>query len=167
MPNQQQEKCRLKQTKFSFGATSAIITNLGLITGLRTGAYAKLSIIGGILIIALADNISDSLGIHIYQESECLKAKEVWLSTFTNFLSRILVSLSFISLVYFLPIKAAVVYSILWGLLLLTMMSYTIAKKRKVNPYLAVFEHVGIAILVIIATNFVGQLLIGKFYFSN
>ena len=167
MQDQQQEKCRLKQTKFSFGATSAIITNLALITGLRTAEYAKLSIIGGMLVIALADNISDSLGIHIYQESECLKVKEVWLSTFTNFFARLLVSFSFIFLVYFLSIKLAVICAILWGLLLLTMMSYTIAKKREVNPYLAMLEHVGIAILVIIAANSVGQLLISRFNFSN
>jgi len=167
MLEQQQEKCRLKQTKFSFGATSAIITNLALITGLRTAEYAKLSIISGMLVIALADNISDSLGIHIYQESECLKAKEVWLSTFTNFFARLLVSFSFIFLVFFLPIKLAVICAILWGLLLLTMMSYTIAKKREVNPYLAMLEHVGIAILVIIVANSAGQLLISKFHFSN
>ena len=52
------EKCRLTQTKFSFGATSAIITNLGLITGLDKLAHPQLSIITGILIIAVADNIA-------------------------------------------------------------------------------------------------------------
>jgi len=60
-----------------------------------------------------------------------------------------------------------VICAILWGLLLLTMMSYSIAKKREVNPYLAMLEHVGIAILVIIVANSVGQLLISKFHFSN
>ena len=93
------EKCRLTQTKFSFGATSAIITNLGLITGLDKLAHPQLSIITGILIIAVADNIADSAGIHIYQESECLGSKEVWFSTLSNFLTRILVSLAFIFLI--------------------------------------------------------------------
>ena len=154
---------RPAQTKFSFGATSAIITNLGLITGLRTGQYAKLGIIAGIIIIALVDNIADSVGIHIYQEAECLKTKEVWLSTLTNFLTRILVSLTFVLLVAFLPIKAAVICALIWGLLLLSYLSYTIAINRKVNPYLAVFEHIVIAVLVIAVSNLLGAFVISKF----
>ena len=156
-------KLRPVQTKFSFGATSAIITNLGLIIGLRTGQYAKLSIIGGIIIIALTDNIADSAGIHIYQEAECLKTKEVWLSTLTNFLTRILVSLTFVLLVAFLPIKAAVICALFWGLLLLSYLSYTVAINRKVNPYLAVFEHIVIAVLVIAVSNLLGAFVISKF----
>lgn len=154
--------CRLYETRFSFGATAAIITNLGLIAGLRTGEYAKLSIIGGMLVIALADNISDSVGIHIYQEAECIATKEVWLSTMSNFLTRLLVSMTFISLIAFLPLNIAVVLSILLGLFLLSVMSYMIAKDRKINPYLAIFEHVGIAILVIILSSFAGKMIISK-----
>jgi VIT1/CCC1 family predicted Fe2+/Mn2+ transporter len=162
MENSLKEKCRPSQTKFSFGATSAIITNLALITGLRTGGHAKLSIIAAMLVIALADNISDSTGIHVFQESECLATKEIWLSTVTNFLTRILVSFSFIFLIFFLPLKIAVVCSIIWGLLLLSTMSYIIAKNRGLHPYLAALEHIGIAIVVIIASNFAGKLLITK-----
>lgn len=163
MINFLKNKLRPAQTKFSFGATSAIITNLGLITGLRTGQYAKLGIIAGIIIIALVDNIADSVGIHIYQEAECLKTKEVWLSTLTNFLTRILVSLTFVLLVAFLPIKAAVICALIWGLLLLSYLSYTIAINRKVNPYLAVFEHIVIAVLVIAVSNLLGAFVISKF----
>ena len=155
-------KYQLRQTKFSFGATSAIITNLGLIVGLRTLAYAKINIIGGILIIALADNVADSLGIHVYQESACISTKEVWISTFTNFISRIFVSLTFVFLVFVLPIKLAVVCSVVWGLFLLAIMSYTIGKNKGANPYLVVFEHLCIAISVIIASGFLGKLVISK-----
>ncbi len=160
---QEDNRCRLKQTKFSFGATSAIITNLGLVTGLVTLAHPKLSIIGGILVIALADNIADSFGIHIYQESECIGIKEAWLSTLSNFISRIFVSLIFIVLVAVLPIKLAVLCSIIWGLSLLTVISYVIAKDRKVNPYQAIFEHISIAVVVITLSHFVGRGIIGRF----
>ena len=163
MSNDLQDKHRLKQTRFSFGATSAIITNLGIIAGLDTLAHPKLSIIAGILAIALADNIADSFGIHIYQESECIDNKEVWLSTLSNFLTRIFVSLTFIILVAVLPINLAVPCSICWGLALLTMMSYIIAKDRKVNPYSAIFEHIIIAIFVITLSHFMGNYLISKF----
>ena len=156
-------KYRLYQTKFSFGATSGVITILSLITGLDTLTHPKMSIMGGILLVALADNISDSLGIHIYQESECLDPKEVWISTFTNFITRLFVSMTFVFLVAALPIKQAVIFSVAWGLLLLTVMSYSIARDRKVNPYTAIFEHLVIAVSVIVASHFLGGWIIGKF----
>ena len=124
----------------------------------------QLSIIGGILVVALADNISDSFGIHIYQESECLNEREVWFSTLTNFLTRFFVSLTFIFLVAVLPIKLAVAYSVAWGLTLLTVMSYTIAKKRGIGPYPVILEHLSIAAIVIIASSFLGKLLIARFH---
>jgi vacuolar iron transporter family protein len=156
-------KCRLSQTKFSFGATSGIITNLGLIVGFDKLANPKLGIIAGILVIALADNISDSAGIHIYQEAECLSSKEVWVSTISNFLARLFVSLSFILLIAVLPLKLAVAISIAWGLLLLSFMSYSIAKVRKVSPYEAIFEHLAIAVFVIVASSLVSSWIIARY----
>jgi VIT1/CCC1 family predicted Fe2+/Mn2+ transporter len=157
------DRHRLNQTKFSFGATSAIITNLGIITGLGTLSHPKLSILGGILVVALGDNIADSFGIHIYQESERIGNKEIWLSTFSNFLTRIFVSLTFIILVLVLPIGLAVPISIVWGLALLAIMSYAIAKGRGVNPSQTIFEHISIAIIVIFLSHFSGKWIISKF----
>jgi VIT1/CCC1 family predicted Fe2+/Mn2+ transporter len=163
MLNNVRDKSRLYQTKFSFGATSGIVTSLGLITGLNTLSHPKLSIIAGIFVIALADNISDSFGIHIYQESECIGNQEVWLSTLTNFFTRIFVSLTFILLVAALPIELAVPCSVIWGLVLLAVMSYTIAKDRGVNPYRTIVEHLSIAFVVIMGSHFIGRWVIGKF----
>lgn len=163
MPKDPENKGRRFKTKFSFGATSAIITNLGLITGLDNLAHPKMSIITGILVIALADNIADSFGIHIYQESECIDTKEVWFSTLSNFLTRVFVSLTFIALVAALPMNLAVPCSIGWGLALLAVMSYAIAQDRKMNPYAAILEHIIIAVLVIILSHFVGGDIINKF----
>ena len=157
-------KLRFPKTKFSFGATSAIITNLGLITGLRNLQSAKISIIGGILAIALADNIADSFGIHIFQESELLAEKEVWFSTLTNFLTRIFVSSSFILLVALLPLQISVICSIFWGLFLLAILSYAIAKERKTNSFSMIFEHLLIAGAVITASSLLGSWLTVKFH---
>ena len=43
-----------KITNFSFGSTSAIITNISLIIGLGSGHVPKSGIIGGLLIIGIA-----------------------------------------------------------------------------------------------------------------
>ena len=153
---------RLYQTRFSFGSSSAIITNLGLIMGLDSGANAKYSILASILVIAIADNISDSFGIHMYQESERLNRAEVWISTSTNFVSRLLVSLGFMFLIYYLPLKTAVAFSLLYGLSLLMFLSYIIARDEKENPYFAMAEHLGIALLVIVLSELAGGMLLGK-----
>jgi len=156
-------KFRSYQTKFSFGATSAIITNLAIIAGLDTLTHPKVSIIASMLVVALADNIADSFGIHIYQESECIDNQEIWFSTLSNFFTRIFVSLTFIFLVAVLPLNLAVFCSIFWGLFLLAILSYTIAKNRKVNPYSEILKHISIAIFVIILSHFIGRYIINKF----
>jgi hypothetical protein len=54
-------------------------------------------------VIAIADNISDSLGIHIYQESDLKKSEVVRVSTIFNFITRFFVILIFILFIYFCP----------------------------------------------------------------
>jgi VIT1/CCC1 family predicted Fe2+/Mn2+ transporter len=157
------EQIRNYQTRFSFGSSAALITNLGLITGLDSTANAKFSIITSILIIAIADNISDSFGIHVYQESEHVDRREVWLSTGTNFLARLFVSLVFVLLIALLPIGLAVVSSLAFGLFLLALISYIIAKDEKVSPFLTIVEHLGIALVVILLSEFVGKWLLTVF----
>ena len=146
--------------KFSFGSTSAIITNVALIIGLDTAANAKLTIIGSLLMIAIADNISDSLGIHMYQESEGMGQKKVWTLTLTNFLSRLIISLGFVFIILAFPLDVAVTISLIYGALVLSAVSYLISKKRKANPWYSIAEHLLIAVTVIIISNFFGNLII-------
>jgi VIT1/CCC1 family predicted Fe2+/Mn2+ transporter len=143
-------------TRFSFGATSAVVTSLAFIVSMSKNINPKLTIIGSLLVIAVADNISDSLGIHIYQESELKEPKVIRVSTFSNFLTRLLSILIFILLVAFLPISYAVIVSIVYGISLLSVLSYLIAKEQKTNPYFAILEHVAVAILVIAVSSFLG-----------
>jgi len=150
-------------TRFSFGATSAIVTSLALIVGLSKNINPKLTIIGSLLVIAIADNVSDSLGIHIFQESDLKKPKVVSVSTFSNFFTRFLVVLIFVLLVAFLPIDYAVIVSIVLGISLLSVLSYFIGKEQKTNPYLSILEHVAIAILIIVASYFLREWIMNIF----
>ena len=76
-----------------FGLTSGIITTLGLMMGLYSGTNSKLVVIGGILVIAIADSFSDALGIHMSEESENKHTtREVWESTISTFTSDIILS---------------------------------------------------------------------------
>ena len=148
---------KLPFSNFSYGATAAIITSMALIIGLGRSSNPKLSIISALLVVALADNIADSLSIHIYQESIRSDKRLIRSSTINNFFTRLLIVIGFILLVFFLPINMAIILSIVLGLVLLMVMSYIIARKQGVNPYSAIFYHLIIAIIVIIASHFLGE----------
>ncbi|MBI5198862.1 MAG: hypothetical protein HZA09_02470 [Nitrospirae bacterium] len=142
---------------FSFGITSGIITTLGLIIGLHSGTHSKPVIIGGILTIAIADAFSDALGIHISEESENRHTtKEIWWSTIATFFSKFFFSITFIIPVLLLSLTTAIIASIIWGLSLLGFFSYYLAREQKVKPYIVIFEHLLIAIVVMVITHYVG-----------
>ena len=142
----------------SFGFTSAILTTLGLMVGLNAGTSSKMVVVGGILTIAIADAFSDSLGIHISEESENQHTtKEIWISTLAAFFSKFLFSLTFVVPVLLFELSTAITVSIVWGFSLLALFSFIIARKQKGNPWRAVGEHLFIGIIVIVATNYVGE----------
>ena len=150
-------------SKFSFGITSAIVTSLALMLGLDTMPNARSSIIGSLLIIAVADNISDSLGIHVYKESLTTESSDLWVFTITNFVTRLGVMVFFIILVVTLPLNIAASVSVVFGLTLLSVMSYYIGVQQGINPAKSVAEHLFIAIVVIVASHFLGQFIRNTF----
>ena len=143
-----------------FGLTSGIITTLGLVVGLNSSTHSKLVIIGGILIIAIADSLSDALGIHISEESEAKsKSKEIWESTFSTFFFKLLFALTFIVPVLLFNLNTAIIVSIIWGLSLISLFSFYIAYEKNTSPWSVISEHLLISIIVIIATNYLGNLI--------
>ena len=146
------------KTGFSFGLTSATITTLGLMVGLQAGTHSKLAVIGGILIIAVADAFSDALGIHISEESENKHtAKQIWISTVSTFLSKFVFALTFVIPVLLLELTAAVVVSVVWGLAILGIFSFKIAREQNAKTWKVIFEHLFIASLVIFITHYLGN----------
>lgn len=145
------------KTGISFGLTSGIITTLGLMVGLNSGTHSRIAVLGGIFTIAIADAFSDALGIHVSEESEGKhSSKQIWASTFSTFLSKFLIALTFIVPVLVFELGMAITISVLWGLLLLSVLSFNIAKAEAVKPFKVITEHLAIALVVIIITNWVG-----------
>jgi VIT1/CCC1 family predicted Fe2+/Mn2+ transporter len=143
---------------FSFGLTSAVITTLGIIVGLSASTQSKVAVIGGILSIAIADAFADALGIHISEESELNKSpKTQWIAALSAFSTKLIFALTFILPIIFLNDEQAIIISLIWGLGLLSIFSYYLAKKQKIRPWQAIAEHVLIAIVVITITHLVGQ----------
>ena len=146
----------IKATKFSFGGTAAIVTNMALIIGLDAATATKSAIVSGLLIVALADNLTDSLSIHIYQEAERLEVRDAFRSTLANFATRLLVSLTFVLLVLALPVATAAIVSVFWGVLLLVVLSIVIARQRLVSAASEVVKHLTAAAAVLLVSHTIG-----------
>jgi len=92
----------------SFGSPAAIVTCMGLIIGLDAATATKAAVIGSLLIIGVADNLTDSLSVHIYQEAEHLAERRAFGTTIANYLARLTVTLSFVLLFLLLPGSVAI-----------------------------------------------------------
>ncbi len=149
-------------TRLSYGSTAAIVTGMGVIVGFNAATASKPTLVGSLLLIAVADNLADSLAIHVYQESERLAARQAFHSTLTNFLTRFLVAASFVLLVIALPIAMLTPAAIGWGLALLGTLTWLVARERGAQPVPEVAKHLGVAIIVIGASKAIGVWILAR-----
>jgi len=150
-------------SKFSFGATSSTVTSLGIIFGLLSSVNPKAGVIGSLLVIAVADNIADSLGIHIYRETTAAKKENTRMFTISNFVTRFGITFTFVLLFAFLPLNYAAASCVVIGFGILVFLSYLIGVQRKTSTIKEIAVHLGIAIPVIIISHFLGQLIFTVF----
>lgn len=151
----------MKGKYYTFGATSAVITGLAVIVGFSGTANAKVSMLSALLLIAIADNISDSFGIHVHQECQSESVREVRRATFTNFVVRLLVVGVFVLMVLFLPSMLSLVLSMVFGLIVIGLLSYHIAKEQKANPYKVIGQHLLLTVVVMVASFVLKELISG------
>jgi hypothetical protein len=150
-------------SKFSFGAASSTVTSLGIIFGFLSSGNPQASIIGSLLVIALADNIADSLGIHIYRETTATKKENTRMFTISNFITRFGITFTFVVMFVVLPINYAAATCVAIGLGILIFLSYLIGVQRKTSTIKEILIHLGITIPVIIISHFLGQLIFAIF----
>lgn len=114
----------------------------------------------GIVVLAIADSLSDAIGIHVSEEAEMEHTtRELWQVAFFTFVSKLFFTLFFIIPIAFLEFSIAILASIAWGLFLITMFSFYMAKLQGQNAYRAVAEHVIIAALVVLSAHFLGDVI--------
>jgi len=152
-------------TGLSFGLTSGVITSLGMIVGLHSATSSRLVVITGIIIMAIADGLSDAAGVHISEESELERGtakhtqKEIWAATIFTFISKLIFTLTFVIPFLILPLKAAILVAIIWGMLLLIFLNLTIAKIKQESSIMLISEHILLALFVIVISHGVGHLI--------
>ena len=142
---------------FNFGLTSGVITTLGLMVGLHSSTQSKIVVIGGVLTIAVADALSDSLGIHLAVESQNVSDSSlIWEATFSTFLYKFIFSSIFIIPILLLPLKKAIIVSIVMGLYIIFANSLYLARHQNVPPEKVIIEHLILTLSVIIISHLIG-----------
>lgn len=145
------------RTGVFFGATSGVITTIGLIVGLHAGTQSIVAVLGGILVIAIADASSDAMGIHLAQEADPdSTADHIWSATIWTFVTKLLFALTFALPLLWLPLETAVVVCVAWALLVITLLSAYLAHVQRVNGLPVITEHLVLAILVVAVSYFIG-----------
>jgi len=126
-------------------------------TGLNAGTHSLAAVLGGILVIAVADAMSDALGIHLAEEADPSSTTEhSWAATVSTFLNKFVFALSFAIPLLLLPLDLAVMASVVWGMLVITVLSYFIARVQEASPIAIIVEHLAIALLVVVLSHFIG-----------
>lgn len=152
------------RTGVFFGATSGVITTIGLIAGLNAGTQSLVAVLGGILVVAVADAMSDAMGIHLAQEADPDSTEEhIWAATIWTFLTKLVVALSFAVPLLVFSLQVAVAVSVGWGLFVITVLSAYLARIQKVPALHVVTEHLLIAIVVVAIAHFIGVWVQGTF----
>ena len=146
------------KTGLSFGLTSGVITTLGLMVGLHAGTHSRTVVVGGIVTIAIADAMSDALGIHVSEESKNSgPTRQIWEATVATFVAKFVIAMTFVAPVVTRPLDQAIVISVIWGLLLLAVLSFFVARAQAIPPWKVIGEHLLIALCVVIITHAVGD----------
>ncbi len=145
------------KTGIGFGLTSGVITTLGLVVGLYSSTNSRLAVLGGVIVIALADSLSDAMGIHISEESEGKHTeKEIWEATLATLAAKFVVAGSFVVPLLLFDLQAAILVSVIWGFLLIGVFSCYIARESSSSTLRVVIEHFVITGLVIGVTHLIG-----------
>lgn len=141
-----------------FGTTSGVITTLGLIVGLYAGTKSLVAVLGGILIIAVSDSLSDAFGIHLAEESQPgASTLGVWLATLTTLVTKFVAAGSFVVPLLLFPFETGVLVALGWGALVLTVLSIYIARIKSAPALPIIAEHLAIGLLVVVLSWFVGN----------
>jgi VIT1/CCC1 family predicted Fe2+/Mn2+ transporter len=149
----------VRSAEYSFGVAAAIITSTALIVGLDAATATRTAIVSGLIIVALADNLTDSISIHLYQEAERLETRRAFRATLLNFGARLLVALTFVSIVVAFPPRAAIIGAVTWGIGLLVALSAILARERGASVASEVGKHLTAAVAAVLLSRLIGVLI--------
>lgn len=140
-----------------FGVPTSIVTILAVIAGF-SGLNDIRALTMAVLIIGIADSLSDAFGMHVSEEVEHGEGKRTLWVPLGALLAKFLVAMSFIVIIlvfktdYFLPAVA-------WGYGLIAILSWMSAKDHGENPWKAVLQHIVFATFVVLVSYGIGEVV--------
>lgn len=140
-----------------FGLTSGIITTLGMMIGLDQGTHSTTVVLAGIAVIAITDALSDSVAVFMADETELKSRGSIWQESLSTFFSKFIIGMSFTLPVIFIDLANAIIFSIIYGLTLIIILSYFVAKSEKRPVVKIVVGHLVVTVAVIIISGLVGH----------
>ena len=115
------------------------------------------AVFGGVVVIAISDAMSDAMGIHLSEEADPDSTRaHIWSATLSTFITKFLVAISFALPLLVMPLGQAVIVGAVWGLIIISVMSFFLARLQQAPVWRAVGEHLVIALVVIAVSHFVG-----------
>ncbi len=158
-------KINEKFGKLSFGISSAVMTTLGIIVGVNAATQSRIGVIGAIFAVAIADSLSDAMGMYNQKKSERgVNETSAIKSAINVMFGKIFFTLSFIVPFIFFEVNEAISLSIVWGIILLSLVSTQIAITQKENKIKAITKTIIFAAIMIILSYFIGEFV--AFYFK-
>jgi hypothetical protein len=152
-------------TTMSYGGTAAIVTGMGLVVAFDAGTNSRAALVSSLLVVAIADNLADSLAIHVYQESENLPSRTAFRSTVANYLTRLTVAGRGGAPAHQMPPPRLVPVVLAWGMALLCTLTYFVARGRGASPGLEVLKHLAVAAVVIVVSRLIGAWILDRVSF--
>ena len=80
----------------------------------------------------------------------------------TNFLTRFLVTASFVILALVLPPGRLTPAAVVWGMALLGTLTYFVAQARGAAPVPEVVKHIGVPVVVIVVSRAIGTWILAR-----
>ena len=137
-----------------FGIPTSVVTILAVIAGF-SGLNDFSALITAVLIIGVADSLSDAFGMHLSEEVEHGEGKRTTWVPVGAFIAKFAVAISFLIIIWIFG-KNYLAPSIAWGYTLISVLSWRTAEKHGENPLKAVLQHITFATVVLIVSYGIG-----------
>ncbi|MFT4261605.1 MAG: CYTH domain-containing protein [Candidatus Woesearchaeota archaeon] len=146
---------------FSFGISSAVLTTLGIIVGLNSATDSFIAVIGGIASVAVADSLSDSMGMYAEKMSQRGTSKSMAFKSSLNvFLGKLIFTLSFIIPFLLFDMNTAMIISVIWGAFLLSFVNAQIAFIQETSILKQISTNLSFAVVIIFVSHIVGLIIV-------
>lgn len=145
-----------------FGITSGVLTTTGLLVGVNAATESRLAVVSSILVIAMADSLSDSFGMYLSKLGERgntpIEAVRYAFGTFAGkFMLPLTFALPFLFPVFSLP--TAVIIDLAWGAVVLSVLSVEQALVSQKPVLRIVCRNIGLAILIVCLSTLIGTVV--------